>query len=222
MYFILINISLNLSLESNLPAVFIIDFTQPITISLPQSTSLDIITSEDLHNPNYFMLRRQIARTIIAHYSGLPATTIEIVKSKTGSPEIHPQTSLYLSLSHRGSLAAIALSAFPIGVDLEIHNNNIKIPWNILHPFERTTIERADTQNRMDIFYQIWTGKEASVKALGKGFTIQPDDFCIFPNQASIRLTNKNIQISYKRLELSTDKTIHVSVAQVVPLLKLI
>ncbi len=217
-----VNFSQSLNLESSLPAVFVIDLTQPINLPLPPSTTAELDFAQNLLNPEYFLLCRKTARTLIAHYSGLPATTLEIIKSATGALEILPSGDLHISLSHRGSLTAIALSKNPIGVDLEIADNTINIPWSVLHPFERTRIERAETQSRMDIFYQIWTKKEACVKALGLGFSIPPESFCLLPEQASTMLKKKNIQLDYKMLELSPNKTIHVSLAQAIPLLRLI
>jgi phosphopantetheinyl transferase len=216
------NFALNLNLESNLPTISLIDLTQPISFPLPASTPAELASSQLLPNPNYFLLRRQLCRAIIAHYSGLSATAIEIIKTKTGALEISPSMGLHISLSHRGSLTAIGLSTSPIGVDLEIHDNATNIPWNILHPFERTTIERADTRHRMDVFYQIWTGKEACVKALCTGFIIPPDSFCILPNQTNITLNKKNIQLNYKKIDFSHNKIIHISVAQIAPMLKLV
>ncbi len=218
----MIHFSYNFDFETGLPAVFIIDLTQPIDLPLPPSTLFEKNSAQTIPNLAYFLTRRQIARAIIAHYSGLPADEIEIQKTITGALDISPPTGLHISFSHRGSLTTIALSMHPIGVDLEINDNATNIPWNILHPFERTTIERADTQNRMDIFYQIWTGKEACVKALGTGFTISPDSFCILPNQHSININKKNIQLDYKKIEISPEKTLHISVAQIAPTLKLV
>jgi phosphopantetheinyl transferase len=216
------NFALNLNLESDLPTIFIIDLTQPITLPLPVSTPSELASSKSLPNPNYFLLRRQLCRAFIAHYSGFSADIIQIQKTSTGALEIYPSTGLHISFSYRGSLTAIGISTHPIGVDLEITDNTTNIPWNILHPFERTTIERADTQNRMDIFYQIWTGKEACVKALGTGFIIPPDSFCILPNQINITLNKKNIQLNYKKIDFSHNKIIHISVAQIAPTLKLV
>jgi 4'-phosphopantetheinyl transferase len=218
----MMHFSYNVDFETRLPAVFIIDLTQPIDLPLTPSTLFEKNSAQTLPNPDYFLTRRQIARAVIAHYSGLPSASIEITKTNTGALEISPPTGLHLSISHRGSLTAIALSAFPVGVDLEIHDNSTNIPWNILHPFERTTIERADTQNRIDVFYQIWTGKEACVKTLGTGFTISPDSFCILPNQHRININKKNIQLDYKKIEFLPHKTLHISVAQIAPTLKLV
>jgi phosphopantetheinyl transferase len=217
-----ITFSSNLDIESNLPAIFTIDLSQPITIPLPVSTPAELKSAQSLPKSAYFLTRRQLCRAIIAHYSGQDAANIQIQKTTTDALEIHPSTGFYISLSHRGSFTAIALSTSPIGVDLEIHDSTTNIPWNILHPFERTTIERADTQNRMDIFYQIWTGKEACVKALGIGFTIPPDSFCILPNQTRITLAKKNIQLDYKKIEISPNKFAHIGVGQIAPMLKLV
>ncbi len=217
-----INFTLSLNTESTLPSVFIIDLDQPINISLPNSTTADIASSQTVPNPEYFLIQRQIARALIARYAHLDASFIKIQKTKTGALEIYPQTGLYISLSHRGGITAFALSTHPIGIDLEIHDTKIDIPWNVLHTFERTRIERADTSKRMNIFYQIWTSKEACVKALGLGFAIAPDSFCILPEHTFLTLNKKNIDIEYKMLEILTDKTIHVSVAQDIPFLRLI
>ncbi len=52
----------------------------------------------------------------------------------------------------------------------------------ILTPGERKTVARASGAQKMHLLYQLWTMKEALVKALGQGFSLDMTQFEIPPS----------------------------------------
>ena len=88
-----------------------------------------------------------------------------------GAPRLlAPAAGLFLSVSARGALAALAIGPTPIGVDIEPDVAQTAPLLDVLHPRER---EGGAP------FLALWTAKEAVVKALGAGFNIDPATLCI-------------------------------------------
>ena len=69
----------------------------------------------------------------------------------------------YLSITHTKNMAAIAISIFPVGIDLEHYQEKIKkIAARFLHQEESKDYSRTDN---IEFLTQIWTAKEAIYKA---------------------------------------------------------
>lgn len=126
-------------------------------------------------------LRRETARRIIAGQFGLPVKAVEIVHDERGQPLLrHPAgTGLHLSLATRGGLVAVALAGRPVGVDVERIDPAADPPLAALHPDERKALLALPAPARPLAFAQIWTAKEAYVKALGTGFVRPPESFLV-------------------------------------------
>jgi 4'-phosphopantetheinyl transferase len=69
----------------------------------------------------------------------------------------------YLSITHTKNMAAIAISFFPVGIDLEHYQEKIKkIAARFLHMEESKDYSKTDN---IEFLTQIWTAKEAIYKA---------------------------------------------------------
>lgn len=85
----------------------------------------------------------------------------EILKTENGKPYIGGNP-LYFSLSHSGTRGIIAISDKPIGVDLEVYSESMR-----LSVFERfSECEQAEIADGRD-FLKHWTAREAYVKTYG-------------------------------------------------------
>ncbi len=79
------------------------------------------------------------------------------------------------SISHSKGFCVVALSLDDVGIDIEKmvpHNSKIERMFTDL---DRRFIN--DSNRKDQAFYQIWTSKEAYVKALGNGLSIPLDSF---------------------------------------------
>ena len=97
-----------------------------------------------------------------------------------GSP-----ASIAFNVSHSGKHGLIALApAGRIGVDLEERSRRRDLDAYIrllFAPHERAELEAADAERKVDLFYSLWTMKEALVKAVGAGLAIDTTGFEIPP-----------------------------------------
>ncbi len=110
----------------------------------------------------------------------------EIIFSVTdrGKPYCKSHPYIYFSLSHSGEFVALAISDKEIGIDIEK-----------LRPAKENLVNRVCSQNEIDAitfsenphikFTEIWTKKEAYLKALGSG---------IDRELSSIDTTDKNLK----------------------------
>lgn len=126
-------------------------------------------------------LRRGIARELIARQFSLPHESVTIEHDERGRPMLaRPAgTGLHISLATRSGLVAVALAHKPVGVDVERIEPSAAPPLASLHPNERDALAALPASARPLAFAQIWTAKEAYVKALGTGFLRAPESFSV-------------------------------------------
>jgi len=131
--------------------------------------------------PERSELRRSLARETLARQFGLTEDAVEIGHEPAGRPLIvRPRGSgLHLSLATRSGLVAIALAHRPVGVDVERVALASEPPLAALHPGERRWLESLPAAARPLAFAQLWSAKEAYVKALGAGFMRAPESFSV-------------------------------------------
>ncbi|MBE6869533.1 MAG: 4'-phosphopantetheinyl transferase superfamily protein [Ruminococcus albus] len=124
---------------------------------------------------------RIFTKLIAAAYLGIKAEEISIISEKNTKPVIMGKTGLEYNISHSGDMILLAFSSSAeVGVDIEKNDPNIDAALlsTVLHPKEKEAVLRCGT----DEFFRIWTGKEAYVKAVGKGFSISPEVFFVKEN----------------------------------------
>jgi len=116
-------------------------------------------------------LERLLSRKSEVHRKGYLAIR-QLLKGYGIIPEIHQYDQdgapfltdgRYLSITHTKNMAAIAISVFPVGIDLEHYQEKIKkIATRFLHKEESKDHSKTDN---IEFLTQIWTAKEAIYKA---------------------------------------------------------
>lgn len=96
---------------------------------------------------------------------------IEYTYGIHGKPYLKDYPEIFFSLSHSGTMAALALSDGEIGIDIqESRGYSEKIAKRFYHKDEFAMLQAVKEENgREKLFYQIWTGKEAYIKYTGTG-----------------------------------------------------
>jgi 4'-phosphopantetheinyl transferase len=128
---------------------------------------------------------RAACRERLGSHLGIPASSIEWVFSINDKPSIAGHD-LAFNLSHGDTLSALAISPVgPIGVDLELTRRGEEIIEDrhaFCHPDELETLPEID---RGRALIELWTAKEAFLKAVGTGLSLPPDQVCVRENSAS-------------------------------------
>lgn len=113
---------------------------------------------------------------------------LSIVKTKEGKPCFKEDIPLFLSISHSEDQIVLALSAYPIGVDLQKMEFKGSLPAderarkmaNRFFSKEESAYVTENSGLLLSRFFEVWTKKEAYVKMLGTGIDQDFSNFSVF------------------------------------------
>ncbi|MBN1552250.1 4'-phosphopantetheinyl transferase superfamily protein [bacterium] len=129
---------------------------------------------------NRFIIRRAVLREQLSLRCGLPMHRIVFQYSEFGKPYLaSPDTSLVFNCSHSGNIAIIAISRKVdcLGVDVEQIRflADMEDAMETVFSYEEIQkINRVSTDRKPEMFFTLWTRKEAYLKALGSGLSTPP------------------------------------------------
>ena len=119
------------------------------------------------------VLRRMLA------VKGIRAEALSVTEDEFGKPAFDPPLGIHFNLSHAGERVMAAVSDRPVGCDVEkIAPFNEAVARECLTDGELAWVKRAQPGSDRDrAFIRLWVRKEAYVKAVGRGFGIEPKSF---------------------------------------------
>ena len=133
-----------------------------------------------------FVVRRSVLRALLQRYLDIPAKRISYQTGEYGKPVVSPDASasgVHFSTSHSEDMGVILVSDLPqSGVDVEyLHRvrDAAALADSLFCEQEHRMIQAEPEANRQQVFLNIWTGKEAYLKALGLGLSVPVDSFCV-------------------------------------------
>lgn len=128
-----------------------------------------------------------LVRYALSAQSGLPPAAFDFVPDALGKPHTHVdgrRHALAANLSHTTGMVAVAVAdAETVGVDVEATGRpvNLEIADRYFCPSEVDWLKTVPEPRRREAFLRLWTGKEAFLKATGKGLTQNLQSFRISP-----------------------------------------
>ena len=130
---------------------------------------------------HHFALTRGSLRHILAQHLNIPAAQVHFEYTENGKPFLKNQA-LQFNLAHSGDYCVIALCLQDrIGVDIERCTHAHKPYYDIAKRFftrqEYLTLAHCSIHEGEDLFYHLWTQKEAFLKAIGQGIAFGLDHF---------------------------------------------
>jgi len=125
-----------------------------------------------------YMAVRAISRHVLASYSNHDPARLQFTVGEHGKPGLVGQ-SLHFNISHSDHLLLMAVANFPdIGVDIEVIKPRINLDGLARRCFsvsELAAWQSAPKVQSKEVFYRLWTKKEAFVKAIGRGIAMGLD-----------------------------------------------
>jgi 4'-phosphopantetheinyl transferase len=125
-----------------------------------------------------FLASRHALRQLLAHALSRAPDDLVIEPDAFGKPHLVDGIGLHFNLSHSAHVAVIGVSFdCEIGVDVEVIHQVVDADALAATHFtdaERAEWSRAAAPLRDRTFLACWTRKEACVKALGVGLSLQP------------------------------------------------
>lgn len=128
-------------------------------------------SNQNVRNQKFYAWK--LLEKALANSLGLNIETLDIKRNENGKWQC---SACYFSLSHSGSLVAVAVSKKPIGVDIEKYvpdRFSQALENRIVTKLESATIRNLDKLHRAQYLSKLWTQKEAIFK-LSDNKSFQP------------------------------------------------
>jgi len=123
-----------------------------------------------------FVARRSLLRAILGYYLKVEPSQVSLAYEERGKPRLAQPDSaapLYFNCSHSRSLALCAVGrSAPLGVDVEKWRpmpEMAEIVAAFCSAGENALFNAAPPEKKLEVFFSIWTRKEAYLKATGEG-----------------------------------------------------
>ncbi len=125
-----------------------------------------------------YLAVRALSRQILARYLPENPSELQFAYGENGKPALVGQK-LHFNLSHSGDQLLVAVANFPnIGVDIEELKPRTNLQGLAKRCFsdqEFQAWQALSTEKSRDVFFSLWTKKEAFVKAVGRGIALGLD-----------------------------------------------
>lgn len=174
------------------------------TKSLDWTSYLEKIPKEEKHR--ILRLRQKSDRLLAAEgiklLQSMSGDIIDFKRTEYGKPYFENQDG-YFNISHAGDLVICAYSSSQnLGLDIE---KKEKVTISDFHLMMRP--EEIDETKNLDDFYRLWTQKEALIKAIGKGFSLDVKSLEITANYCIYSGTKWLL----KEIEIHPEYTCHLA-----------
>ena len=171
-------------------------------------TEVDVIRYSKLkvrEKKKELLASRVFLWTVLDRYlaSKTSSTNFSIKKDTNGKPFLflyNEYFPLYFNLSHTKGLVSCVVSLHqPLGVDVEyMDRKNVCFIEEYLAPVEREKIIRTQYADKASCLYELWTLKEAYLKADGRGLYVPLDSFgFVFDQKEEWDRPGERIQIQF-------------------------
>lgn len=134
-----------------------------------------------------FSCTRALLRLLLGRFTNKPAGQLTFGRGFARKPELLDSVGWYFNVSHSGDWLLITIGRSPVGVDLEWINPDF--PFQDVSQISFSAREQqyiTSCPEPCSCFYQLWTRKEALVKATGKGMDDLFDRIPSLPGDHSV------------------------------------
>lgn len=126
-----------------------------------------------------YIAARGMLRKILSHYLAIEPSTIQFQYSPYGKPSVPQAIHFNVSHSHERVLYAISQKRV-VGIDIEFIRP-VQEFWEVAKTYfsknEVAMLAKIPPQKQLEAFYQLWTRKEAYIKAKGGGLSMPLSSF---------------------------------------------
>lgn len=129
------------------------------------------------HLARRFLCGRAMLRQVVADHDGVDPAAVKL-RSRPGKPPGIDGSSLDVSVSYSGDVAAVLVGSGPLGLDIEQISRERDVEAIARRAFTEDELWKLRELRRLgacvarDYFYDVWVRKEAVSKAMGMGLGI--------------------------------------------------
>ena len=117
-----------------------------------------------------YLYTRSLLKVVCGNYISQHPSSIEFTVGESNKPELSGNTGWHFNVSHSGSWILLGIGRVQVGVDIEKIDPQFRfedlLATSFIKEDQKSIQAYTDSKRR---FYQLWTRKEALVKATGKG-----------------------------------------------------
>jgi len=138
------------------------------------------------------LVSRALVRYLICEMSGKDPRSLCFSTNEYGKPFLSELPDVHFNLSHsHGAVACALCRSAAVGVDVEDagRDSDLSIADRFFSSSEAEFLARAPAAEKRALFFDIWTLKEAYIKAVGKGLSIPLDSFSFTMDEPAIQIT---------------------------------
>lgn len=126
------------------------------------------------------LLGQVLARYAIMKNFYIANDEIKIVRNAYGKPFISGTGGINFNVSHSGDWVVCVINTEDVGIDVEeVKDMKLSIAEHFFSKEENEYLAALGKEEKLSGFYNIWSLKEAYIKALGLGFTMPLNSFSV-------------------------------------------
>ncbi len=155
------------------------ELNHPIWDDLSEEEILEANAFHQAVHRMRFVSGRATLKAILRQYVDLP-NRVTFDKNAYGKLHLHAYPKLQFNLSHSKEHALVAVGyEHPVGIDLEHHQSvNIdELAGMLYSPQEINHLKKFPTWMQQMVFFNLWSKKEAFIKAIGMGLSYPTQQF---------------------------------------------
>ncbi len=146
-----------------------------------------------------FESTRKLLRYLFETY--LNCSQCQIATTDQGKPFLPAFPEFHFNVTHSKKMIMVALARSPIGIDLERERklDVLRIAKRFFSLSELLVLQKKDPAQQQQIFFKLWTAKEAALKADGQGIAFgMKNNLAVMKgeNISSIELEDQSWKIS--------------------------
>jgi 4'-phosphopantetheinyl transferase len=161
-------------------------------LSLEEREKLRAKPTNDLKEK--FIIGKGSLRYLLQYYSDIPAQYIRFNIGPYGKPSMKHPSELKFNISHSGEMWILGLTKnTEIGIDIELVQNSFSyslILDMVLSENEKKFFSLLYKKEKDKTFFDIWTKKEALLKAIGVGLSTPMTAIEIFGQETGAKTSN--------------------------------
>lgn len=166
-----------------------------------------------------YITGRYNLRTILGEFLNLDPKNISFSYNAQGKPFLSNHQ-VFFNLTHSRDLWALAISSHECGVDIEYisdEQSNEGVANRFFHDLEKEVMAESSEEERLSLFYELWTRKEALLKNLGGGISMQMARFNMLDGENNAELVEERVTLplinSFKIISMRPFKSYWLSFA---------
>lgn len=202
------NLEKHVSLKEDQIHLWVLKFSEYPFDKIQYEKLLDDSEIERMNNFKFdkdkktYAITRSTLRVLLSRYIDIEPTDVTFYCNDYGKPFLgNANKDIQFNVSHSGNYGLIAITEkSPVGVDIEKINPDfasIEIAKKYYSQTENELLNNENSKDKIKVFFNIWSRKEAYIKCFGEGLSIPLNEFSISTDSNNPTILNYHKKSEY-------------------------